>query len=225
MRAPSVGWGSTRTVGELLGAGVVLGVFVVNELRRTHPLVPLSIFRVKGLGFSNLTQLTAVAGFLGLFFFLTLYMQEVLGYSPIKAGLAYLPLCGVLAVSASVSSQLLTRVGTRPVIVAGAVIAAGGLFWLSHLSMHTSYVSGVLPGMLVLSAGFGPVFVGTTTAANAGVPADKAGLAAALLNASQQIACALGLAIFTAAQTTRTNDLLAEHFPRAEALTSGFHLP
>jgi MFS family permease len=128
---------------------------------------------VNGLGFSNLTQLTADAGFLGLFFFLTLYMQEVLGYSPIKAGLAYLPLCGVIAVSASVSSQLLSRVGTRPVIVAGAVIAAGGLSWLSHLSVRPSYVSGVLPGMLVLSAGLGPVFVGTTTAANAGVPASR----------------------------------------------------
>jgi EmrB/QacA subfamily drug resistance transporter len=225
VRAPSVGWGSTRTIGELVGAGAVLGVFAVNELHHAHPLVPLSIFRLNGLGFSNLAQLTAVAGFLGLFFFFTLYMQEVLGYSPIKAGLAYLPLCGMIAISASVSSQLLSRVGTRPVIVAGAVVAAGGLFWLSHLSVHASYVSGVLPGMLVLSTGFGPVFVGTTTAANAGVPADKAGLAAALLNASQQVGGALGLAIFTAAQTTRTNHLLAEHFPRAEALTSGFHLP
>jgi MFS family permease len=171
------------------------------------------------------TQLTAVAGFLGLFFFLTLYMQEILGYSPIKTGLAYLPLCGVIAVSAGISSQLLSRIGTRPVIVAGAVIAAAGLFWLSHLSVHASYVSDVLPGMIVLSLGFGPVFVGTTTAANAGVPADKAGLAAALLNSSQQIGGALGLAIFTAVATSRTQHLLAAHTPRAQALTSGLCLP
>jgi EmrB/QacA subfamily drug resistance transporter len=225
VQAPSEGWNSTRTVGELLGSGVVLAAFVFNERRHRSPLVPLSIFRINGLGFSNVTQLTAFAGFLGLFFFLTLYMQEVLGYSPIKVGLAYLPLCGVIAVSAGISSQLLSRIGTRPIIIAGAVIAAGGLFWLSHLSVHASYVSDVLPGMLVLSIGFGPVFVGTATAANAGVPADKAGLAAALLNASQQIGGALGLAIFTAVATTRTQHLLAVHTPRAQALTNGFHLP
>lgn len=225
VQAPSVGWGSTRTLGELVGAGVALVLFVAHELHHRDPLVPLSIFRINGLGFANVTQLIAFAGFLGLFFFLTLYMQDVLGYSPIKAGLAYLPLCGVIAVSAGVSSQLLSRIGTRPVIVAGAIIAAGGLFWLSHLSVHASYLTDVLPGMLVLSLGFGPVFVGTATAANAGVPADKAGLAAALLNASQQIGGALGLAIFTAVAATRTQHLLAVHTPRAQALTSGFHLP
>jgi EmrB/QacA subfamily drug resistance transporter len=225
VQAPSVGWGSTRTIGELVGATAVLVLFVENELHHRDPLVPLSIFRINGLGFANVTQLTAFAGFLGLFFFLTLYMQEVLGYSPIKAGLAYLPLCGVIAVSAGISSQLLSRIGTRPVIIAGAIIASGGLFWLSHLSVHASYLTDVLPGMLVLSAGFGPVFVGTATAANAGVPADKAGLAAALLNASQQIGGALGLAIFTAVAASRTQHLLAAHTPRAQALTSAFHLP
>jgi EmrB/QacA subfamily drug resistance transporter len=225
VRAPAVGWSSARTIGVLLGAAAVLAMFIVNELRHRNPLAPLSVFRINGLGFANITQLTAFAGFLGLFFFLTLYLQEVLGYSPVKSGLAYLPLCGVIAVSAAISSQLLSRVGTRPVIIVGAVVAAGGLFWLSHLSVHASYPADILPGMLVLSAGFGPVFVGTTTAANAGVPADKAGLAAALLNASQQIGGALGLAIFTAAAATRTQHLLASHLPRAQALTSGFHLP
>jgi EmrB/QacA subfamily drug resistance transporter len=225
VRAPAAGWSSARTIGLLFGAAAVLAWFVVHELRHRNPLAPLSIFRINGLGFADITQLTAFAGFLGLFFFLTLYLQEVLGYSPIRTGLAYLPLCGVIAVSAGVSSQLLSRVGTRPVIVVGAVIAAGGLFWLSHLSVHASYRADILPGLLVLSAGFGPVFVGTTTAANAGVPADKAGLAAALLNASQQIGGALGLAIFTAAAATRTQQQLASHLPRAQALTSGFHLP
>lgn len=225
VRAPSAGWGSTRTIGELLGAGVMLAAFALNEVRHRKPLVSFSVFRINGLGFSNITQLTAFAGFLGLFFFLTLYMQQVLGYSPIQAGLAYLPLCAAIAVSAGIASQLLSRIGTRPVIITGAVIAAGGLFWLSHLSVHASYLSDVLPGMLVLSAGFGPVFVGTATAANAGVPADKAGLAAALLNSSQQIGGALGLAIFTAAAAARTQHLFAVHTPRAQALTSGFHLP
>ena len=222
VKAPTVGWGNSRTLGELGGAAALLAAFVVNELRHPNPLAPLSIFRRNGLGFADATQLIAFAGFLALFFFLTLYMQNVLGYSAIQAGLAYLPLCFAIGISAGISSQLLSRVGTRPVIVAGAVIAAGGLYWLSRIPVHGSYLSDLLPGMLVLSLGFGPVFVGVTTAANAGVPSDKAGLAAALLNASQQLGGALGLAIFTALATSRTQHLLALHTAPAHALTAGF---
>jgi EmrB/QacA subfamily drug resistance transporter len=222
VRAPIVGWGATRTIAELAGAGALLALFVLNEMRQKAPLAPLSIFRINGLGFSNVTQLVAFAGFLALFFFLTLYMQNVLGYSAIQTGLAYLPLCFAVAVSAGVSSQLLSRVGTRPVIVVGAIVAAGGLFWLSRIPVDGSYVADLLPGTLILALGGGAVFVGVTTAANAGVPADKAGLAAALLNASQQLGGALGLAIFTAVSTSRTNDLLAAGAPPSHALTSGF---
>ena len=222
VKAPDVGWGTSRTIGELAAALALLTGFVINELRTKNPLAPLSIFRINGLGYSDATQLIAFAGFLALFFFLTLYMQNVLGFSAIQTGAAYLPLCFAIGIAAGISSQLIPRVGTRPVIVAGALMAAGGLFWLSRIPVHGSYVSDVLPGMLVLSLGFGPVFVGVTTAANAGVPADKAGLAAALLNASQQLGGALGLAIFSALATSRTHDLLAAHTPPAEALTSGF---
>jgi EmrB/QacA subfamily drug resistance transporter len=220
--APTVGWGDGRTIGELAGALALLAAFVVNELRHRNPLAPLSIFRINGLGFSDITQLIAFAGFLAMFFFLTLYMQNVLGYSPIQTGAAYLPLCFAIGISAGVSSQLLSRVGTRPVIVAGAVIAAGGMYWLSRIPVHGSYLTDLLPGMIVLSIGFGPVFVGVTTAANAGVPADKAGLAASLLNASQQLGGALGLAIFSALATSRTHHLLAIHTTAPDALTSGF---
>jgi predicted MFS family arabinose efflux permease len=185
VRAPIVGWDSTRTIGELAGAAALLAVLVLNELRARAPLAPLEIFRINGLGFSNMTQLVAFAGFLALFFFLTLYMQNVLGYSAIQTGRAYLPLCFAVAVTAGIASQLLSRVGTRPVIVAGAVVAAGGLYWLSRIPVDGSYLTDLLPGTLVLALGGGAVFVGVTTAANAGVPADKAGLAAALLNASQ----------------------------------------
>ena len=107
-------------------------------------------------------------------------------------------------------------------IVGGALIAAGGMYWLSRIPVHGSFLSDLLPGMLVLSVGIGPVFIGVTTAANAGVPPDKAGLAASLLNASQQVGGALGLAIFTAIATSRTNHLLAAHAAPAQALTSGF---
>jgi EmrB/QacA subfamily drug resistance transporter len=222
VKAPDLGWGSARTIGQLAAAFALMAAFVLNEQRTRNPLAPLSIFRINGLAFSNATQLIAFAGFLAMFFYLTLYMQNVLGYSAIQTGAAYLPLCFAVGIAAGISSQLLSRVGTRPVIVTGAVIAAGGLYWLSRIPVHGSYLSDLLPGMLVLSLGFGPVFVGVTTAANAGVPGDKAGLAAALLNASQQLGGALGLAIFTALATSRTNHLLAAHAPTPDALTSGF---
>jgi MFS family permease len=158
-----------------------------------------------------------------MFFFLTLYMQNVLGYSPIQTGVAYLPVTVGVAIAAGVTSQLLTRTGTRPVIVTGALVGAGGVYWLSKIPVGGSYVDDLLPGLVIMSLGLGAVFVAVTTAANAGVPADKAGLAAALLNASQQVGGALGLAIFTAIATSHTNHLLAQHTPAPEALTSGFH--
>jgi EmrB/QacA subfamily drug resistance transporter len=220
--APTAGWGSARTIGELAGAIALLVAFVINERRAASPLAPLSIFRINGLAFADATQLIAFAGFLAMFFFLTLYMQNVLGYSPIQTGAAYLPVCFAIGIAAGISSQLLSRVGTRPVIVAGSLVAAGGVYWLSRIPVGGSYVSDLLPGMIVMSVGFGPVFVGVTTAANAGVPADKAGLAASLVNASQQLGGALGLAIFTALATSRTNHLLATHTAGPQALTAGF---
>jgi EmrB/QacA subfamily drug resistance transporter len=223
VKAPDQGWGSARTIGELAGAFALLAAFVINEQRSRNPLVPLSIFRVKGLAAADVTQLIALAGFLSMFFFLTLYMQNVLGYSPIKAGAAYLPLTAGVAVSAGISSQLLTRIGTRPVIVAGALIAAGGLYYLSRVPVGGSYLTDLFPGLMVVSVGLGAVFVAVTTAANAGVDPGRAGLAAALLNASQQVGGALGLAIFTAIATARTNHLLAARTPLPNALTSGFH--
>jgi EmrB/QacA subfamily drug resistance transporter len=222
VKAPDQGWGTTRTLAELAGALALLVAFVANERRSRNPLLPLSIFRVRGLAAADATQLIAFAGFLAMFFFLTLYMQNVLGYSPIQTGAAYLPLCFVVGVSAGISSQLLSRTGTRPLIVAGALIAAGGVYWLSRIPLHGSYLGDLLPGMLVMSIGLGAVFVAVTTAANAGVAAEEAGLAAALLNASQQLGGALGLAIFTAIATSHTADRLAAHVPTPDALTSGF---
>jgi EmrB/QacA subfamily drug resistance transporter len=223
VKAPDQGWGSGRTIAELAGAAALLVGFVLNERRARKPLMPLSIFQVRGLAAADTTQLIAFAGFLAMFFFLTLYMQNVLGYSPIQTGASYLPLTFGVGVSAGISSQLLARTGTRPLIVAGSLIAAGGVYWLSRIPVHGSFVSDLLPGMMVMSLGLGAVFVSVTTAANAGVPADKAGLAAALLNASQQVGGALGLAIFSGIATSRTAHLLAAHTPPPEALTSGFH--
>jgi EmrB/QacA subfamily drug resistance transporter len=222
VRAPDVGWGKTQTIAELAGAAVLLVGFVVNELRVSNPLAPLSIFRINGLGFADATQLIAFVGFLAIFFFLTLYMQNVLGYSAIHTGLAYLPLTFVAAVGAGVASQLLNRVGTRPLMFVGGLITAGGIFWLSRIPVHGSYVSDLLPGMLLVGIGVTPMFVAVATAANAGVPADKAGLAASLLNASQQLGGALGLAILTAVATSQTRHQLAAHSSASHALVSGF---
>jgi EmrB/QacA subfamily drug resistance transporter len=221
VKAPTVGWGTARTIAELAGGLALLAAFVVNELRHRSPLAPLSIFRINGLAYADATQLIAFAGFLVMFFFLTLYMQSVLHYSPIQTGVAYLPVCFVIGASAGIASQALARVGTRPVIVTGALIAAGGIYWLSHIPVGGSYVSNLLPGMVIMSLGIGPMFVGVTTAANSGVPPDKAGLAAALVNASQQVGGALGLAIFTALATSHTNHLLGAHVAPAHALNSG----
>jgi EmrB/QacA subfamily drug resistance transporter len=222
VKAPDVGWGAGRTIAGLAGAVALLAVFVVNEQRSRNPLVPLSIFRVRGLAAADITQLIGIAGIISMFFFLTLYMQNVLGYSQIETGLSYLPLTFGVGIAAGVASQLLARVGTRPVMVAGALLAAGGVFWLSRVPVGGSYVADMLPGLLIASLGLGAMFVAVTTAANEGVPAEQAGLAAALLNASQQVGGALGLAIFSAIATGRTNHLLAAHTAPPEALTSGF---
>jgi EmrB/QacA subfamily drug resistance transporter len=222
VRAPSLGWGSTRTMAELAAALILLAAFVINEQHNTNPLLPLSIFRIKGLAAADVTQLIAIAGIISMFFFLTLYMQDVLGYSPIRTGLAYLPVCVGVAIAAGLSSKVIAHIGTRPVIVAGALLAAGGVYFLSRIPVHGSYLTDLLPGLVTMAIGLGSVFVGVTTAANAGVPTETAGLAASLLNASQQLGAALGLAIFAAIATSHTDHLLAAHTALPEALTSGF---
>src|SRR6184192_2587061 len=223
VKAPAVGWGAKRTIAELAVAGVTLVAFVANELRVANPLVPLSILRIKGVAAADATQMVALAGFLPMFFFLTLYMQTVLHYSPIQTGVAYLPLTGGFIIAASISSQLFARIGTKPVVLLGTVIAAAGLYWLSRIPVDGSYVSDILPGLLVVSLGMGGAFTGLTTAANAGIDEDKAGLAAGLLNTGQQLGTALGLAILSALATAHTNSLLrGGHDTLAQALTHGY---
>jgi EmrB/QacA subfamily drug resistance transporter len=223
VKAPDVGWGATRTIAELAGAVALLIAFVANELRVSNPLVPMSILRVKGVAAADATQMVALAGFLPMFFFLTLYMQTVLHYSPIQTGIAYLPLTGGFIIAASISSQLFARIGTKPVVLAGIAIAASGLYWLSRIPVDGSYLSDILPGLLVVSLGMGGVFTGLTTAANAGVDEEKAGLAAGLLNTGQQLGTALGLAILSALATARTSSLLdGGHAGLAQAATGGY---
>ncbi|TDD85115.1 DHA2 family efflux MFS transporter permease subunit [Actinomadura darangshiensis] len=222
VKAPEAGWDAGRTIGGLVGSLVLLIAFLVNEQRGRNPLLPLSIFRIRGLAAADVTQLVAVAGIGSMFFFLSLYMENVLHYSPMKTGSAYLPLCFGVAIAAGVSSQLITRVGTRPVMVVGLLMSGGGVYWLSRIPVDGSYLTDLLPGLMIASLGLGAAFVSVTTAANANVPPEQAGLAAALLNASQQLGGALGLAIFSAVATSRTNHLVTGRTPVPEALTSGF---
>jgi EmrB/QacA subfamily drug resistance transporter len=222
VKAPQVGWGNARTIGGLAGAAVLLGAFAINERRHSDPLFPFSILRINGLAAADATQVVAVAGSYSMFFFITLYMQNVLGFSQLQAGAAYVPTALGVAVSAGICSQLLPRTGTRPLIVAGALIDAVGIYWLSRIPVDGSYLHDLLPGLVIMSLGFGAVFVAVTTAAQAGVPPDKAGLAAGLINASTWIGAALGLAIFSAIATSHTKNLLADHEPVSLALVGGF---
>jgi EmrB/QacA subfamily drug resistance transporter len=222
VKAPDVGWGSGRTIGELAGSFALLAAFVVNEARHPNPWFPFSVLRINGLAAADLTMVIAMAGFYSMFFFVTLYMQTVLGYSQIQAGAAYVPTTFGVAVASGIASQLFARTGTRPIIVAGALVGAGGVFWLSRIPVQGSYMGDLLPGLVVMSAGLGAVFVGVTTAAQAGVPPDKAGLAAALITTSQWIGGALGIAVFSALSTSRARHLLATHTSVDTALTSGF---
>jgi EmrB/QacA subfamily drug resistance transporter len=222
VQAPDVGWGNTRTIGELGGAGLLLAAFAINELRHPEPLFPFSILRINGLAAADMTQVVAVAGSYAMFFFVTLYMQIVLGFSRIQAGAAYVPTALGVAIAAGICSRLIPRSGTRPILVIGALLDAAGIFWLSRIPVHGTYLADLLPGLLIMSFGFGAVFVAVTTAAQAGVPPDKAGLAAALINTSTWVGGALGLAIFSAIATSHAHHLLASRATSDQALTAGF---
>ena len=223
VRAPVIGWGASGTIGVLAGAAALLAVFALVEARSKNPLVPVAIFRVKGLPGADATQVLGMAGFYSAFFFITLYMQNVLGFSPTRAGLAYVPVAAMVAVAAGAGTVLIPRTGTRPLMVVGAVIAAGGIFWLSQLPADGHYWTNLFPGLVIMAFGLGGVFVGVQTASQAGVPPQLAGLAGSMINASFQVGAALGLAIFTAVATSWTNTLTAAHVARAAALTDGFH--
>jgi len=223
VRAPIQGWGAPMTWVELAGAGALLVMFVLRERSAADPLLPLDVFRARGRAAANLTGLIGFAGMLAMFFFLTLYMQTVLGYSPFAAGAAYLPLTFAVGISAGVGAKLIERFGTRPAIFGGAVLAAGGMVLLARVPVHGSYARNILPATLLFAAGIGPVFVGVTSAATAGASSARAGLVAAILNSAQQVGGALGLAIFSAVATSRTAHLLATGTNGHAAAIAGYH--
>src|SRR5919201_1007031 len=181
--AQSAGWGSARTLGFFAAAAILLAAFAAVELRATVPLVRLSIFRIRSLLTANVEMFLAMSGMFAMFFFNTLYLQRVLGYGPLTAGLAFLPFTAGIMVSASIASQLATRVGVRPVATAGFLLTAGGLVLLTQLPVHGSYAANVLPALLLSALGIGAVLMPLTLIATTGL-ADQ-GLASGLFNTSQ----------------------------------------
>jgi predicted MFS family arabinose efflux permease len=220
--ATDAGWGSTQTIGLIALSAALIAAFAAIELRSEAPLVPFRIFRLRTLTGANAVGLMVGGSLFSMFFFITLYMQQVLGHSPIETGLAYLPLSVAIIASAGAASTLVTRIGYKPVLAIGMVFIAVALAWFSRVSADGSYAADVLGPSVVAAIGLGFAFVTTTIAAMAGVREDEAGLASGLINTSQQIGGALGLAVLATLATSRTDDLAGNAAPTPGALTEGF---
>jgi len=227
VEAPDAGWTSTQTLGLMALALALLAAFVGIEARHRAPLVPFSIFGNRTRTGANVTALLIAMSLFSMFFFISLYMQQVLGYEPLKAGVAYLPLALTIIVSAGMASQLVTRVGFKPVLVTGLVLVAAGLLWFSQVSAPGgTYLGDVLFPSLVAAVGLGFAFVPVTIAAVTDVRPEEAGLASGLVNTAQQIGGAVGLAILATVANSRTDDALAaaggDPSQLPVALTEGF---
>jgi EmrB/QacA subfamily drug resistance transporter len=221
--ASSSGWGSTKIVSLLATAGVLIALFVAIELRSHAPLVPFRIFRTQTLLGANVVGVLLGASLFSMFFFVSLYMQQVLGYSAIHAGLSYLPLALTIVVAAGIGGQLVTRFGFKPILAAGLLFVAAGLAWFSQVSVGGGFLTDILGPSLLAATGLGFGFVTSTIAAVSGVDQREQGLASGLINTSQQIGGALGLAVLSTIATSRTGDLVATGGSSpAQALTEGF---
>jgi EmrB/QacA subfamily drug resistance transporter len=224
VKAQEYGWGSTRTMGTLALAALLLAAFVAIERRSAAPLVRLSMFRTRTLTAANVSMMLVASGMFSMFFFASLYVQEVLGYSPLKAGLAFLPVTLGMMAGAGVAQSAIRRFGPRGVGVVGVSLAALGMLWLTGLPVQGSYVSDLLVGLLPMSVGMGLTFVPVTLLATAGVAPEDSGLASGLLNTSQQVGGALGLAILSTLSANHATSVLADGASRPEALLAGWHV-
>jgi EmrB/QacA subfamily drug resistance transporter len=220
--AERAGWGSTKTLGLLAVSAALLAAFVAIELRARKPLVPFSIFRIRTLTGANVVGLLVGASLFSMFYFISLYMQQVLGYSAIHAGLSYLPLALTIMASAGIASQLVTKLGYKPVLAVGLLFIVAGLTWFSRISVGGGFTTDILGPSLLAAAGLGFAFVTTTIAAVAGVEERESGLASGLINTSQQIGGALGLAVLSSLATSHTSNLLSDGSGLKNALTDGF---
>jgi EmrB/QacA subfamily drug resistance transporter len=222
-QANGYGWGSVETIGLFAAAIVLLAGFLAREATASDPLMPLSIFRLRTLVGANVAGLVLGTVLFSMFLMLTLYMQQVLGYSPLRTGVSYLAVAGSAIVWSALAAQLVTRLGVKRVLIIGMAFLTAGLAYFTQVSVGGSYTSDLLPGFLVIAVGMGFSFVPISIAALAGVKPSEAGLASGLINTSQQIGGALGIAALSAVATSTTTDRLASGSQRAIALTEGFH--
>ncbi len=218
------GWTSWKTIGSLVGSAVIMAIFLAIELRSRSPLVRLGIFRKRTLTGANLIGFMLGTMIFGIFFLLSLYMQQVLGFSAMQTGVGYLAIALTVVVSAAASQALVTRVGVKPILTIGMLLLAIAMVYFTQISPDGSYVADLMPGFFVMGVGMGFSFVPISIAALAGVQGPEAGLASGLINTSQQIGGALGLAVLATVATTHTEGLLEKGTPPPEALTDGFSL-
>jgi EmrB/QacA subfamily drug resistance transporter len=221
-QSTNAGWASLQTIGVLAGSAVLMAAFLAIELRSRSPLVPLGFFRRRTPAGANLIGLGLGTTVFGMFFLLSLYMQQVLGFSAMKTGAGYLAIALTAVVSSGVSQALVTRIGVKPVLATGMALLGGGLAYFTQVSPQGSYVGDLLPGFLLVGVGLGFSFVPISIAALAGIGDREAGLASGLINTTQQVGGALGLAVLATVSTTRTENLLADGAAPASALTDGF---
>jgi EmrB/QacA subfamily drug resistance transporter len=215
--ANNAGWGSVRTIGLFAVAAALLTAFVVIERRTPAPLMPFGIFKLRTLTGANIVGVLVGASLFSMFFYISLYMQQVLGYSAIHAGLSYLPLAVSIVLSAGIASQLVTKIGFKTVMATGLALIAAALVWFSQISVHGSFLADILGPSLLAAVGLGFAFVTTTIAAVSGIAEHEAGLASGLINTSQQVGGAVGLAVLSAISI---NVIGTSHDPAI--LTQGF---
>ncbi|MEJ0072865.1 MAG: MFS transporter [Candidatus Saccharibacteria bacterium] len=202
VEAPSHGWTSHSTLGYLGVMIVLLAFFIWNEMRVEHPLVPFKIFRIRNVTGANLVQMPIVAGMFSTFFFVTLYTQTVLGYSPVKTGFSFLAVPFAIAISATNVPRLVKKIGFKPILMVSPLIVAVALFLLAHVRIGGNYWHDLFPGLVLMGLGMGGNFIAITIAATSGVHGKESGLASGILNTSQQIGGAIGLAVLTGLSTS-----------------------
>jgi EmrB/QacA subfamily drug resistance transporter len=215
-------WGSAQTVTTLAVGGILLLAFLFIESRAAQPVVPLSIFKMKTLSAANGIAVTVGAALFGMYFFLSLYLQQINGYSPLKAGLAFLPAGLATMGGALIAARLVARIGARRQLVIGLLLAAAGLAWISSVTAHAGYFAHVFGPVLLVGVGLGLSFVPMTMAATTGVPPQEAGLASGLVNTSRQVGGAVGLAVMATVATGAARGHLANASAHLVALTNGY---